>query len=138
LNVIYQRQYLDSAQRFADAPRLTPAHVAALDAFDALANDAALQVKMTLEPGDVQLVHNHTMLHDRSAFVDGNTPSTRRHLLRSWIAPDCPHARPLPESFAQRFGNIVPGRRGGVQLDGVAPVARWVPPPRADASTKLA
>lgn len=37
LTGFYQRQYIDSAQRFPDAPRLTPAHVEALDLFDALA-----------------------------------------------------------------------------------------------------
>jgi hypothetical protein len=37
LSAIYQRQYIESAQRFADAPRLTPAHREALDLFDALA-----------------------------------------------------------------------------------------------------
>ena len=36
LSAIYQRQYIDSAQRFADAPRLTPQHVEALDMFDAV------------------------------------------------------------------------------------------------------
>jgi hypothetical protein len=44
LSVIYQRQYIDSAQRFLEAPRLTPAHVEALDAFDALCNDPSMQV----------------------------------------------------------------------------------------------
>jgi hypothetical protein len=34
LTVFYQRQYIDSAQRFSDAMRLTPDHVAALDMFD--------------------------------------------------------------------------------------------------------
>ncbi|WP_377827807.1 TauD/TfdA family dioxygenase [Bradyrhizobium lupini] len=33
LTGFYQRQYIDSAQRFPDAPRLTPAHVEALDLF---------------------------------------------------------------------------------------------------------
>ena len=34
LTVFYQRQYIDSAQRFEGAMRLTPAHVEALDLFD--------------------------------------------------------------------------------------------------------
>src|SRR4029079_5515792 len=38
LTGFYQRQYIDSAQRFPDALRLTPAHVEALDLFDALPN----------------------------------------------------------------------------------------------------
>ena len=130
LNVIYQRQYIDSAQRFEQAGRLDPTTLAALDAFDALCNSEEFQVKMRLEPGDVQLVHNHALLHDRSAFVDFEDPALKRHLLRAWIAP-CPPApvRPLPEVYAQRFGSVTPGERGGVHLEGVAPIARWVPPP---------
>lgn len=134
LNVIYQRQYVDSAQRFAAAPRLTPLAREALDAFDALCNDPAFQVHMRLAPGDVQLVHNHALLHDRSAFEDWADPALKRHLLRAWLAPPPPApVRPLPPVFAQRFGSVAAGARGGVALEGVVPVARWVPPPSAPA-----
>jgi hypothetical protein len=112
MSAIYQRQYIDSAQRFADAPRLTPAHLEALDLLDALTDDPALHFLMRLEPGDIQLVHNHTLLHDRTAFVDWPEPARRRHLLRLWLAPD--DARPLPPAFAQRYGSVTPGARGGV------------------------
>lgn len=112
LTAIYQRQYIDSAQRFPDAPRLMPEDVAALDLFDALADDPALHLRMRLEPGDLQFVHNHTVLHDRTAFDDGADPTRRRHLLRLWLA--VPGARPLPEVFAQRYGSVVVGDRGGV------------------------
>lgn len=116
LTAIYQRQYIDSAQRFADAPRLTPAHVEALDLFDALANDPALNLHMEFRPGDVQLVHNHTLLHDRTGFEDWPEPERRRHLLRLWLA--CPGARPLPPVFAERYGSVAIGDRGGVIVPG--------------------
>jgi len=112
LSVIYQRQYIDSAQRFADAPRLVPEQVQALDLFDAICNDPEFHFLMTLQRGDMQLVHNHTMLHDRTAFTDHPEPERRRHLLRLWLAPA--DARPLPPVFAQRYGSVVPGARGGV------------------------
>ncbi len=112
LTAIYQRQYIDSAQRFADAPRLTPAHVEALDLFDSLADDPQLHMFMEFKPGDVQLVHNHTLLHDRTGFIDWPEPERRRHLLRLWLAPA--EARPLPPAFAERYGSLVPGDRGGV------------------------
>jgi len=43
-------------------------------------------------------------------------PDRKRHLLRVWIAPLC--ARPLPEVFAQRFGSVTPGDRGGITVKG--------------------
>lgn len=119
LTAIYQRQYIDSAQRFPDAPRLTPRHVEALDLFDALAEDPALNLSMRLEPGDVQFVHNHTLLHDRTAFEDWPEPARRRHLLRLWLA--VPGARPLPEVFAQRYGSTTVGDRGGIVVPGTRP-----------------
>jgi hypothetical protein len=122
LSVIYQRQYLESAQRFADAPRITPQIREALDLFDALSNDPALHFLMRLEVGDIQLVHNHTLLHDRTAFEDWPDAGRRRHLLRLWLAPR--EARPLPPVFARRYGSVVPGERGGV---GLTPALLQVP-----------
>jgi hypothetical protein len=116
LSAIYQRQYIESAQRFADAPRLTAAHREALDLFDALADDPALNMTMEFKPGDVQFVHNHTILHDRTAFVDWPEPDRRRHLLRLWLAAS--DARPLPAVFAQRYGSVTIGDRGGVIVAG--------------------
>ncbi len=74
---------------------------------------------MELEPGDIQLVHNHTILHDRTAFEDYPEPERKRHLLRLWLAP--PGARPLPDAYKERFGSITPGDRGGVVVAGAKP-----------------
>ena len=112
LSAIYQRQYIESARRFADVQPLTPEQVEALDLLDELADDPELHLTMELQPGDMQFVHNHTVLHDRTAFEDWPEPERKRHLLRLWLAPPC--ARPLPAVFAQRFGSVVPGDRGGV------------------------
>lgn len=72
---------------------------------------------MEFEPGDIQLVHNHTILHDRTAFEDYPEPERKRHLLRLWLAP--PNARPLPAVYADRFGSLTPGDRGGVTVPGI-------------------
>jgi hypothetical protein len=114
ISAIYQRQYIESARRFPDVPPLTPLQTEALDLLDSLANDPKLQLMMDLQPGDIQLVHNHTILHDRTAFEDWPESERKRHLLRLWVAP--PAARPLPEVYAQRFGGVVPGDRGGIIL----------------------
>jgi hypothetical protein len=116
LTGFYQRQYIDSAQRFADAPRLTPAHVEALDLFDTLANDPHLHFGMQLQPGDMQFVYNHALLHDRTGFRDWPDAHQKRHLLRLWlsVAGD----RALPECFKQRYGSIEIGNRGGIITKG--------------------
>lgn len=126
MSSIYQRQYIDSAQRFPDAMRLTPKHREALDLFDPLANDPELHIMMRLQAGDMQFVHNHNMLHDRTAFIDWSDPSRRRHLLRLWLSS--PQGRALPDVFAQRYGNVIPGERGGIDL----PRSLWSAPLRPD------
>ncbi|HEU0177299.1 MAG TPA: TauD/TfdA family dioxygenase [Blastocatellia bacterium] len=117
LSTIYQRQYIESARRFPDVPPLTACQIEAMDMFEALANDAALNMHMEFRPGDVQLVHNHTILHDRTAFEDWPEPERKRHLLRLWLAPA--NARPLPPVFAERYGQITPGERGGLTIPGM-------------------
>ena len=112
LTAMYQRQYIDSAQRFPDAKKLTDSHIEALDYFDKLANDSEIHFSMRLEPGDIQFVYNHSQLHDRTGFKDWSDPGQRRHLMRLWLSID--GDRPLPECFAQRYGSIEVGNRGGI------------------------
>ena len=116
LTVFYQRQYIDSAQRFEEAARLTPHHVEALNMFDALANDPDLHLTMRLQPGDMQFVYNHAQLHDRTGFTDWPDPAKRRHLFRLWlsVAGD----RELPACFEQRYGSLEVGNRGGIVTTG--------------------
>lgn len=116
LTGLYQRQYVNSAQRFPDAPRLTEKQVEALDFFDSLANDPTLHLSMQLEPGDIQFVYNHSLLHDRTAFVDWSETNKKRHLLRLWLS--LPGDRPLPDCFRQRYGTIEIGNRGGIIVEG--------------------
>jgi hypothetical protein len=119
VSAIYQRQYIESARRFPGVAPLTPLQIEALDLLDQLADDPNLNLTMELQPGDIQLVHNHTILHDRTAFDDYDEPDRKRHLLRLWLAPE--GARKLPEVYAERFGSTTPGQRGGVGVAGPTP-----------------
>lgn len=110
LTVQYQRQYIDSAQRFDEAPRLSDTQVAALDLFDEIAETPGIHLSMQLEVGDMQFVYNHGLLHDRTGFVD--KPGSPRHLLRMWLS--VPGDRELPPVFAERYGTITVGDRGGI------------------------
>ena len=116
LSALYARRYIESARRFPEVPPLTPQQIEALDLFDALAEDPTINLQMTFRPGDMQWVHNHTMLHDRTEFEDWPEPERKRHLLRLWLA--VPGARPLLAIYAQRFGKVDVGDRGGIIVPG--------------------
>ena len=117
LTCIYVRQYIESAQKlFPEARRLSRAQVEAMDLMDELCNDPDIHLAMDFRPGDVQLLHNHQILHSRGDFENWPEPERHRHLLRMWLAP--PEARPLPEVFAPRYGSVTPGARGGIVVKG--------------------
>ena len=67
---------------------------------------------MKFLPGDIQFVYNHSILHDRTSYIDWKDDKKKRHLLRLWLS--LPNDRPLPISFAQRFGSVEIGNRGGI------------------------
>lgn len=109
----YQRKYIESAQRFPEAPRLSGKQMKALDLLDDVLEEIALQ--MAFEPGDIQFVHNHQVFHDRTAFEDD--PRQPRHLLRPWLT--CEDAWELPPVFAERYGTVERGKRGGIRIPGL-------------------
>lgn len=127
LSTIYARDFIEAAQRFPEAPRLIERQIAAMDLLDQLASDPALRLDMHLAPGDMQFLHNHQILHARTAYEDHPEPERKRHLLRLWLSPS--NGRPLPAVFAERYGSVEIGRRGGIQVPG----ARLVTPLEAEA-----
>ena len=52
-----------------------------------LAEDPEFHLDMEFAPGDIQFLHNHTVFHDRTAFVDWPEPDRKRYLLRLWLCP---------------------------------------------------
>ena len=116
VSVLYSRLHIGSAQRFPEARRLTPEDIEALDLLAQLADDPELRLNMNFMPGDIQFLHNHTILHARSAYEDWPDAERKRHLLRLWLAP--PGARPLPPVFAECYGGLAIGDRGGIICDG--------------------
>jgi hypothetical protein len=125
LSVLYSRLHIGSAQRFAEARRLAPEDIEALDMLAELAGDPELRLDMAFMPGDIQFLHNHTILHARSGYEDWPEVERKRHLLRLWLAP--PDARPLPPVFAECYGGITPGDRGGIICEGTRLHAPLVP-----------
>ena len=87
-----------------------------MDLIDELVNDPAIHLQMSFEPGDMQFLHNHQILHSRNDFENWPEPERHRHLLRLWMAPHT--GRVLPDVFAPRYGSITPGDRGGIIVPG--------------------
>jgi hypothetical protein len=116
VSVLYSRLHIGSAQRFREARRLSPEDIEALDMFGDLAGDPELRLDMNFMPGDVQILHNHTILHARSAYEDWPEVERKRHLLRLWLCP--PDARPLPPVFSEVYGPLTVGDRGGIICPG--------------------
>ena len=103
--------YVRKTQGLPGVPPFTPAQEECLEYYPAVATECA--IGMVFEPGDIQLLNNHVIVHSRSAFTDWPEPERMRHLLRLWI--NDPTARPLPDYLKK-------GRaRTGVRIDGVKP-----------------
>jgi hypothetical protein len=86
LRTFYHADYFRSAQGYDEVPRFSERDRALLDLYDEIAADPALYLDMDLEPGFIQLVSNHTVLHARTDYEDWPEPEKKRHLLRLWIS----------------------------------------------------
>ena len=113
----YVRSTVRKAQRFSELPRISPQLEEAMDYLDAMAEDPAYHLDMILEPGDIQLVCNHFVLHSRTAFEDDPAGSMRRHLLRLHLA--CADGPSLPPVYENLRGFNENGRPAGMLLEGV-------------------
>lgn len=70
LAVFYENGFIQSAQRHKEVPRLTEEQLRAIEVFDGLASSDALRMDYVLQPGDIQLLHNHQIVHTRSEYLD--------------------------------------------------------------------
>jgi hypothetical protein len=107
----YSRSFVESAQRFPEVPRITPAQVEALDLHKELAEELCLT--MDMQPGDIQILNNHVTYHSRTGYEDHEDPARQRLLYRLWLST--PDNRPLSPREAPLWGNVEAGEvRGGV------------------------
>ena len=83
LRTFMHLDYYSSVQRHPGVT-LDPEVRELLDEWETYAEHADVHLDMQLNPGDVQLVSNHTVVHARTSYVDD--PSSPRHLLRLWLS----------------------------------------------------
>ncbi len=114
VSCVYVRTNILLAAENAGAPPLTDRQVEAVQLVKDVASEPDLWVERRFEPGAMLFVHNHTVLHLRTRFVDWDEPERKRHLLRVWLS--MPNNRQLPETFGEFFGDLRAGAlRGGYE-----------------------
>ena len=86
LRTFYHTDYFRSATDRNGEPLLTAGDREVLDLYNSIADSPEMYLDMELQPGDVQLLSNHTIMHARTDYDDYPEPERRRHLLRLWIS----------------------------------------------------
>lgn len=119
----FNGQAIRTAPEFPGVAMLTAEEIAAVALVEELALRPDLRFDMALEPGDLQLLSNHDVIHTRSAFEDHPEPDRKRLLLRIWIV--WPEPLPLPDEFTDHYNT---GPRGGP----------WVRPSTSDGGAAAA
>jgi len=109
LRTFYHGEYFRTVTRYPGIPALSDGKAELLDAYDALASSEEFHLEMTLAPGDVQLISNHTILHSRSDYVDHESLDERRHLLRLWLSIESSGST-LDRALRARSGVMMTGR----------------------------
>jgi hypothetical protein len=110
----WNRNRVRTAQLIEGVPRLTPEQIEVTDLLDEILSRPEIMLNMYLEPGDLQILNNHVMLHSRTDYVDHTALKDKRLLSRLWLAP--PDTVKLPDSWGAYFRSIKPGTvRGGIR-----------------------
>lgn len=110
----WNRNRIQNAQKLEGAPQLTRLQREAMEYFDRVLRRPENMFCMHLEPGDLQILCNQTMLHSRTGFEDHADDDRKRTLYRLWLAR--PDSRRLPDSWAVFYGTAEPGTvRGGMK-----------------------
>lgn len=106
LSVTAGRAHIDKGHALPGAPDMTARQDEALSLIEAVADE--LHLSMAFRPGDIQILNNHVILHNRTAYEDWPDPQRRRLLWRLWLS--VPDIRPRTPWFATW--------QDGVRVDG--------------------
>jgi hypothetical protein len=113
LSCRFNEKAMLTSELLPGAPPLTPEEKEAIAEVARLAMEDRHCVTWTLAPGELLLLNNHAVFHNRSAFTDGDRPDQKRMLLRKWI--NIRNGRPLTRAFADHYNT---GSRQGPYVPG--------------------
>ena len=97
----FNEKAIKTAAELPGVAPLTSLELEAVDKIVELASDPELMIDVALESGDLLLLSNHSVLHNRTAFVDSDQPGSARLMLRAWINID--YGRDLEDAFADHY-----------------------------------
>jgi hypothetical protein len=110
----WNRNRINNAQKIEGVTPLSDLQREAMEYFDLVLRRPENMFCMNLEPGDLQILCNQTMLHSRTSFEDHAEDEKKRTLYRLWLAR--PDSRQLPASWEVFYGTTDPGTvRGGMK-----------------------
>jgi hypothetical protein len=110
----WNRNRVQTAQQIEGVPRLSEVQRECMEVMDEILQRRALMHTLYLQPGDLQIFNNHTMLHSRTRYEDFEKPEEKRLLFRLWLAP--PDSVRLPQTWRHFYRSVEPGTvRGGIR-----------------------
>ncbi|MBR0660943.1 TauD/TfdA family dioxygenase [Neoroseomonas oryzicola] len=108
------RNRVNMAQRLDGVAPLSEQQWEALDLVEEIIRRPDVMFSMWLEPGDMQLINNHVVLHSRTEFEDHEEPERKRLLFRLWLST--PDSVALPPEWAECYKSVEPASvRGGIR-----------------------
>ncbi len=113
LSCVFNAKMIETAQKKLGTA-LPPREREAYQVFLDRALDPVNRLDMDLEPGDLQIVSNYTMLHARTGWVEEGDPAKRRLMLRLWLRV---------ENFRDIAPGVASGYVRGSTVDVVRPAA---------------
>jgi len=102
LRTFWHSEYFRTSQRHAGVT-LTDADNELFDLYDEISASPEFFIDMDLEPGDLQLLSNHSVIHARTDYEDYDEADHKRHLLRLWIT--LRDSGPHQPALAARLGS---------------------------------
>ena len=99
-----------------------------------------LYLDMDFEPGDIQLISNHTVIHSRTDYEDFEEPEKKRHLLRLWLSLEHPEgfrAKWLKTAIDMATPRTLLGKSSEIKTQATGPrvAAKQATAPRASKKT---
>ncbi len=101
LSCRYNQKAILTAEQLDNSTPLSCLEKMAINYVAELAMDDDIRFDTYLEAGDLALINNNTVLHNRGSFIDYDEADMKRLMMRQWI--NLPRARDLTFDFADHY-----------------------------------